>query len=127
MRVRWIASLDERIGFFEDICPRWGIAIVWEDGSRAWVPYKRLCPDAEDRDRLVCELLNPEDFIKDASYALAPKELGREWLPNPPARSAPVPRPAESGLPMPPPSEWGLPRTVPPFEFGELAVECEED
>ena len=63
--------------------------MVWEDGSRAWIPYSRLCPDADDR--LLCALMNPEDFVPADDFVLAPKEHGRGWLPHPPARSAPRP------------------------------------
>ena len=73
----------ERLGYFEEIDARWGIAVVWaEDGSRTWYSHKP-CESPWSSVRLT----NPEEFCPGPNFVVAPKEP--RWLPHPPPKSAP--------------------------------------
>ena len=79
----------ERIGVFEELDRKWGVAIVWQSGRRTWYDLSCFCPEDESPTRVTFKLANQEDFIKQKDYVLAPKEHGRGWLPHPPNRYVP--------------------------------------
>ena len=89
VRVQAAPGAKKRIGYFEEIDAKWGVAIIYEDGSRTWYPYRSL--DCDVSSGWSIELANVEDFIRADNFALAPKEHGRGWLPRPPP-SASAPR-----------------------------------
>lgn len=88
--VRETEGATEQLGFFEDLDSKWGVAIVWTDGSRTWFPYSRWCPEVDDGWNI--RLANPEEFVRGADFVAVPPEHGRGWLPRPPARKRQKPR-----------------------------------
>jgi len=110
-----------RVGFFEDIDLRWGVAFVWTDGSRTWYPRSRWCRD--DESGWEVKLVTPDLFqvevgvdgvgvvaprlaLEEAGFSVAPPEPGRGWGPRPPPRAQPpmaAPPPAATAAPPPPP------------------------
>ena len=80
-----------RVGFFEDIDLRWGVAFVWTDGSRTWYPRSRWCRD--DESGWEVKLVTPDLFqvevgvdgvgvvaprlaLEEAGFSVAPPEPG---------------------------------------------------
>ena len=76
-----------RVGYFEDFDDRWGAALIWMDGSRTWYAWDRW--DKEKHPGWRFELADPELFIREHDFAVAPPEHGRGWLPRPPAHTRP--------------------------------------
>mmetsp|Transcript_8289 Transcript_8289/g.19415 ORF Transcript_8289/g.19415 Transcript_8289/m.19415 type:complete len:210 (-) Transcript_8289:38-667(-) len=69
------------IGVVEDMDDKWGLAILWMDGSRTWYPFVLWKPD--DATGFSMKLADPELYVRTSNYELAPPEFGRGWLPRP--------------------------------------------
>ena len=64
---------------------QWGLAVVWEDGSRTWFPYEKWIEDWSKTGFSVSDV-DASLFQPTADFALAPEEVGRGWLEKPPKR-----------------------------------------
>ena len=81
-----------RIGRVQEQCVSWGLAVVWEDGSRQWFSYDKWIEDWDKTGFSVKPVRDASLFQPSADFALAPEEPGRGWLNKPPRRRRAAPR-----------------------------------
>ena len=74
-----------RVGKVEDLDDRWGVAVVWENGERSWFSYNLFCP-INFSTGWSMTLADTNRYHTTPDYCLDPPEVGRGWLPAPPAK-----------------------------------------
>lgn len=63
----------------------WGVAVVFEDGSREWFAYELWCPLQFEKGFSMV-LADEANFRPVDGFATPPEEVGRGWLPRPPKK-----------------------------------------
>ena len=77
-----------RVGRIAETDAKWGIGVMWEDGNRTWYPYDMWCPDRFSSG-FTMVIVDDALFQPAAGFTPARPEMGRGWLPKPPAANRP--------------------------------------
>ena len=80
------SGVPPRVGRVEGKDREWGVAVIWEDGSRTWFAFDRWCPLSWGKGFSMV-FADAARFQPSADFVIAPEEVGRGWLPKPPSNN----------------------------------------